>query len=156
MYKPGRVAVLLNGRHAGKKVVVIQQSDAGTKERPYPHALVAGVERYPRKVTRSMGPKKTAKRSRVKPFVRVRPPSLRNRPAKREDVNTEVVGQAINYAHLMPTRYALELEGLKGVLTNDTFKEPSKREDAKKTVKKLFEERYQGGKNRWFFTPLRF
>ena len=27
--------------------------------------------------------------------------------------------------------------------------------DAKKTVKKLFEERYQTGKNRWFFTALR-
>ena len=27
---------------------------------------------------------------------------------------------------------------------------------AKKAIKKLFEERYQSGKNRWFFTPLRF
>lgn len=58
--------------------------------------------------------------------------------------------------HLMPTRYTLELENLKGVLTNDTFKEVSQREDAKKTVKKAFEERYTSGKNRWFFTPLRF
>ena len=31
----------------------------------------------------------------------------------------------------------------------------SQREDAKKAIKKLFEERYQSGKNRWFFTPLR-
>lgn len=55
----------------------------------------------------------------------------------------------------MPTRYALELEGLKGAVSNETFKEPTQRQEAKKTVKKLFEERYQGGKNRWFFTPLR-
>ena len=54
----------------------------------------------------------------------------------------------------MPTRYTLELEGLKGVVTNDTFKEVSQREDAKKTVKKALEERYTSGKNRWFFTPL--
>lgn len=54
----------------------------------------------------------------------------------------------------MPTRYNLELEGLKGVVTADTFKEVSQREDAKKTVKKAFEERYTSGKNRWFFTPL--
>ncbi|KAG0151290.1 hypothetical protein CROQUDRAFT_651525 [Cronartium quercuum f. sp. fusiforme G11] len=80
-----------------------------------------------------MGAKKIAKRSKVKPFIR-----------------------AINYNHLMPTRYALELEGLKGVVTYETFKEPSQREEAKKVVKKLFEERYQAGKNRWFFTPLRF
>lgn len=58
--------------------------------------------------------------------------------------------------HLMPTRYTLELENLKGVLTNDTFKEVSQREDAKKQVKKAFEERYTSGKNRWFFTALRF
>lgn len=72
------------------------------------------------------------KRSKVKPFIKV-----------------------INYNHLMPTRYTLELEGLKGVVSADTFKEVSQREDAKKTVKKVFEERYTSGKNRWFFTPLR-
>jgi large subunit ribosomal protein L27e len=55
----------------------------------------------------------------------------------------------------MPTRYTLELEGLKGVVTNDTFNEVSQREEAKKTVKKALEERYLSGKNRWFFTPLR-
>jgi large subunit ribosomal protein L27e len=56
---------------------------------------------------------------------------------------------------LFPTRYALELEGLKGVVSSDTFKEPSQREDAKKSIKKLLEERYTSGKNKWFFTALR-
>ncbi len=98
---------------------------------PYPHALVAGIERYPGKVTRRMGKDRVAKRSKVKPFIKV-----------------------INYNHLMPTRYMLELEGLKGVVTNDTFKEVSQREEAKKVVKKTLEERYLSGKNRWFFTPL--
>lgn len=31
--------------------------------------------------------------------------------------------KALNYNHLMPTRYALELEGLKGVVSGETFKE---------------------------------
>ena len=31
----------------------------------------------------------------------------------------------------------------------------SQREDAKKQIKKLLEERYTSGKNRWFFQPLR-
>lgn len=31
--------------------------------------------------------------------------------------------QVVNYNHMMPTRYALELEGLKGVVSNETFKE---------------------------------
>lgn len=63
--------------------------------------------------------------------------------------------QVVNYSHLFPTRYALELEALKGSVESSTFKEPSQREDAKKTIKKLFEERYNGGKNKWFFTALR-
>ncbi len=78
-----------------------------------------------------MSKARQSKRSKVKPFIKV-----------------------INYNHLMPTRYTLELEGLKGVISNDTFKEVSQREDAKKTVKKTLEERYISGKNRWFFTPL--
>ncbi|EGO01146.1 hypothetical protein SERLA73DRAFT_134389 [Serpula lacrymans var. lacrymans S7.3] len=133
VYKPGKVALILQGRQAGKKVVVIKQMDEGTKERPYPHAIVAGIERYPRKVTRSMGAKKVAKRSKVKPFIKV-----------------------VNYSHLFPTRYALELEGLKGSVAAETFKEPSQREDSRKTIKKLLEERYTSGKNKWFFQPLRF
>jgi hypothetical protein len=63
--------------------------------------------------------------------------------------------QIINYNHMMPTRYAIELDGLKGLISYETFKEPSQREETKKVVKKLFEEKYQGGKNKWFFTALR-
>jgi large subunit ribosomal protein L27e len=80
-----------------------------------------------------MGKKRVEKRSKVKPFIKM-----------------------VNYNHIMPTRYTLELDGLKSVISNDTFKEVSQREDAKKQVKKALEERYQSGKNRWFFTPLRF
>lgn len=63
--------------------------------------------------------------------------------------------QVVNYSHLFPTRYALELEGLKGSVNAETFKEPTQREEAKKTVKKLFEDRYTSGKNKWFFQALR-
>ncbi|EXJ67785.1 large subunit ribosomal protein L27e [Cladophialophora psammophila CBS 110553] len=131
--KVGRVAIITRGRYAGKKVVIIQPVDSGTKQHPFSYALVAGIERYPSKVTRRMGKKRMEKRSKVKPFIKM-----------------------INYNHIMPTRYTLELEGLKNVLSNDTFKEVSQREDAKKNVKKALEERYLSGKNRWFFTPLRF
>lgn len=53
IYKPGKVAVVLSGRQAGKKVVVIQQRDEGTKERPYPHAIVAGIERLVKRGSRA-------------------------------------------------------------------------------------------------------
>ena len=93
-----------------------------------------------------MGAKKLALRSKIKPFIKVCAVRL---------LGGDHV-QVITSNHLFPTRYALELEGLKGVVSNDTFKEVSQREEAKKAIKKLFEERYQSGKNRWFFTPLRF
>merc|ERR1712029_535963 len=131
--KVGRVAIITRGRYAGKKVVIIQPVDSGTKSHPFSYALVAGIERYPSKVTRRMGKKKLEKRSKVKPFIKM-----------------------VNYNHIMPTRYTLELEGLKSVISNDTFKEVSQRSDSKKAIKKAFEERYLSGKNKYFFTPLKF
>ncbi|KAJ7180463.1 ribosomal L27e protein family-domain-containing protein [Mycena filopes] len=104
-----------------------------------------------------MGQKKVAHRSKVKPFIKVR-----SSPAGALELGAEQAliahppPQVVNYSHLFPTRYALELEGLKGSVAADTFKEPTQREDAKKTIKKLLEDRYTAGKNRWFFTPLRF
>jgi Ribosomal L27e protein family len=61
----------------------------------------------------------------------------------------------VNYSHLFPTRYSVELEGLKGILSAESFKEPTQREDSKKQIKKLLEDRYTNGKNKWFFQPLR-
>jgi large subunit ribosomal protein L27e len=131
--KTGRVAIITRGRYAGKKVVIIQPVDNGNKPHPFGHALVVGIERYPSKVTRRMSKKTQDRRNKIKPFIKT-----------------------VNYNHLMPTRYTLELEALKGSVSAETFSEVSKREDAKKSVKKLLEERYVSGKNRWFFTPLSF
>lgn len=88
----------------------------------------------------------------MKPFIKVRSSLLYSRL----DIKLVLhILQVVNYSHLFPTRYALELEGLKGAVTSDSFKEPSQRENAKKTIKKLFEDRYTSGKNKWFFEPLR-
>jgi len=127
------VGIITRGRYAGRKVVIVKVHEEGTKSHPFAHALVAGIERYPGKVTKSMSKKRISKRSKVKPFIK-----------------------AVNFNHLMPTRYTLDLDQLKGVVSADTFKEPTQREEAKKSIKKAFEERYSSGKNKWFFTPLRF
>ena len=42
--------VILNGRFAGRKAVVVKNYDDGTASRPYGHALVVGIAKYPRKV----------------------------------------------------------------------------------------------------------
>ncbi|CAG8826048.1 2085_t:CDS:1 [Cetraspora pellucida] len=131
--KPGKVAIILSGPFAGKKVVIVKNVDDGTKERQYAHAIVAGIERYPLKVTKRMSQKRVVKRSRIKPFIKV-----------------------INYKHLMPTRYTFELEDIKQIVNQECFKEPSQRVTAKKAVKKALQDRYKAGKNAWFFAKLRF
>jgi len=132
--KPGKVVLLLNGRFAGRKAVIVKNFDDGNKDRPYGHALVAGVDRYPLRVTKHMAKKKIIKRSRVKPFVKI-----------------------INYSHIMPTRYGLDLD-LKSVVTSEAVYNDAaaKRPAVRRQVKKLFEERYKSGKNKWFFSKLRF
>merc|ERR1712046_188760 len=82
--KQGKVIIILNGRYAGKKAVIVKTFDEGTADRPYGHCIVAGVAKYPLKITKGMSQKRIAKRSRVKPFLK-----------------------CVNYNHIMPTRYAL-------------------------------------------------
>ncbi|RCK62990.1 60S ribosomal protein L27 [Candida viswanathii] len=131
--KSGKVAIVVRGRYAGKKVVIVKPHDEGTKSHPFPHAIVAGVERTPLKVTKKMDAKKVAKRTKVKPFVKL-----------------------VNYNHLMPTRYSLDVESFKSAVTSESLEEPTQREEAKKVVKKAFEEKHQAGKNKWFFQKLHF
>ena len=69
--KAGKVVLILGGRFAGRKAIIVKNFDDGTAEKPYGHALVAGVDRYPRKVTNKMSKKKLAKRSKIKAFVKV-------------------------------------------------------------------------------------
>ena len=46
----GKVVILLSGRYAGKKAVIVKNYDDGTSSRPYGHALVCGLSKEPRKV----------------------------------------------------------------------------------------------------------
>nr|QBH73519.1 60S ribosomal protein L27e [Embidopsocus sp. OG15479] len=129
--KPGKVVLVLSGRYAGRKAIVLKTFDDGTSDKQYGHALVAGIDRYPRKVTKRMGKKKIHKRSKIKPFIKI-----------------------LNYNHLMPTRYTVDVV-LEKMTTKD-LKDPMKRKKARFQIRVKFEERYKAGKNRWFFQKLRF
>merc|ERR1739843_84029 len=118
--KSGRVVILTAGKYAGKKAVVVKESNEGTQDRMYGHALVAGIDRYPRKVTKSMGKKKIASRNKLKPFVKV-----------------------INYNHIMPTRYSVDIP-----VSKEVVKDATKKRSARAHVKAAFEERYKTGKNK--------
>merc|ERR1711983_289096 len=131
--KSGKVVLVLGGRYAGRKGIIVKNHDEGTQERPYGHCLVAGIDKYPLKVTKPMGKKKVAKRSKVKTFVKV-----------------------VNYNHLMPTRYSVDVNFNKQIVNKEVLKDGSKRAKARTEIKQKLEERYNIGKNKWFFQKLRF
>lgn len=105
----------------------------------YGHALVAGIDRYPRKVVKAMGAKKLEKRSKIKPFIK-----------------------SLNLSHIMPTRYTVDFDLKKTI--DESSLAADNRTDSKKKLKKLFEEKYksQNPKDKkaagvsYFFNKLRF
>lgn len=114
--------------------LICSLSEDGSKGRTYGHALVVGIEAAPLAVNKSMSQKRIAKRSHIKPFVKV-----------------------INFNHMMVTRYAVEGLDFKSMLSSlEDLKEPSKKKEMKKSIRKMLEERYASGQNRWFFQKLRF
>merc|ERR1719231_1716388 len=118
--KAGRVVVLLTGRYAGKKAIVVKPYDDGSKGRNFGHCLVAGVDKAPLKVTKAMSKKKISKRQRVKPFVKY-----------------------VNYNHMMPTRYMVPAEiGAQSLVTEQQMEGQDGRVEAKKFAKKLLQEKF--------------
>ncbi|XP_038934108.1 large ribosomal subunit protein eL27-like [Rattus norvegicus] len=114
--KPGKVVLVLAGRYFGRKAVIMKDIDDGTSDRTYSHALVAGIDHYPRKVTAAME-KKIAKRSKIKSSVKV-----------------------YNYNHLMPTRYSVDIPLDKTVVNKDVFRDPALKCKARREAKVKFEE----------------
>ena len=71
--KQGKVVLVLSGRFAGRKAIIVKPNDEGTSDKPFGHALIAGIDRYPRIVTKRMSKKKVKQKSKIKPFLKVRP-----------------------------------------------------------------------------------
>ncbi|XVF14926.1 hypothetical protein REPUB_Repub09cG0103100 [Reevesia pubescens] len=127
--KQNKAVILLQGRYAGRKAVIVKSFDEGTRDRPYGHCLVAGIKKYPNKVIRKDSSKKTAKKSRVKCFIKL-----------------------VNYQHVMPTRYTLDVD-LKDVVNVDSLQGKDKKVSACKATKEKLEERFKTGKNRLVCAP---
>ncbi|KAE8818239.1 60S ribosomal protein L27-3 [Hordeum vulgare] len=131
--KPGKAVILLLGRCAGKKAVIVRVFEEGTQDRPYGHFLVAGLAKYSKKVIRKDSAKKTTKKSRVKVFLKL-----------------------VNFTHLMPTSYTLNVD-LKEVVSGapGSLTTKDKKLTAAMSAKAKLKEWFKTSKNRWFFTKLR-
>merc|ERR1739848_567790 len=118
--KKGKIVIVLSGRYAGKKAVIMKSYDKGTESHRFGHCLVAGIQRPPRALTRRMGKTKRDKRSKIKPFLK-----------------------RVNYNHIMPTRYQVTDIDLKGINIADVASEDVEKKKANlKTLKTVFETRY--------------
>ena len=121
--RPGRVVILLSGKHAGNKGIIISAFPNGLKDRKYPLCLVAGISRPPKSVNKTMTPKKIVKRTSISTFVKY-----------------------VNYKHLIPTRYVvsklLDVEGLGRIyrdaakMKKDGEKDPMENFDFRKDFNK--------------------
>ena len=137
-YKPGKVVVVLNGRFAGHKGIIVKSNYESGKDRKYPHCLVVGLSKGPRKATK----KNLAKwQDKIK--------KLEAAKDSNEKVNTlksfGVFIKTYNMSHLLATRYTVKedfgvnktlekLDNLEKKVKEDKnaidAKEKSKKEDA--------------------------
>ncbi|KAL2935770.1 60S ribosomal protein L27 [Bienertia sinuspersici] len=95
--KLGKAVIKLQGQYAGQQAVTVCNLDDGTRGQKYGHCLVAGIDKFSKKLVRKDSAKKQAKKSRVKCFIKL-----------------------VNYSHIMPTRYTLVVD-LKDVVSADVL-----------------------------------
>ena len=100
-YKPGKVVVVLNGRNAGAKGIIVKSNYDNTKDRKYPHCLVVGL---------SKGPRRPTKRNLAKLQDKIK--KLEAAKDSNDKVNAlksfGVFIKHYNMSHLLATRYTVK------------------------------------------------
>lgn len=64
--------------------------------------------------------------------------------------------KTVNYQHLMPTRYTLDVDLKAAGVGPESLESRDKKVETQKKLKEVLEEKFKSGQNRWFFTKLRF
>jgi ribosomal protein L14E/L6E/L27E len=133
----------LNGRHAGKKAVIIENI-AQSLCYPSNKIMVLGIKAIPKKKLRKNKNNSIKKKLRIKVFFKT-----------------------LNKKHIFPTRYFVDLnleqQNLITQVSNDLFKLKSGKDNSvgsaekiKMLVNNIFMDKYFSGKNKWFFKKLKF
>ena len=102
-YKPGKIVVVLNGRYAGRKGIIVKSNYESVKDRKYPHCMVVGLAQGPRKPTKKNIAKLQAKIKNLE--------SQENSSDKVKTLKSfGVFIKTYNMSHLLATRYTLKDE----------------------------------------------
>ena len=100
-YKPGKVVVVLNGRYAGSKGIIVKSNYESVKDRKYPHCIVVGLSKGPRKPTKKNLAKLQAK---IKKLEALKDSNDRINALK----SFGVFIKTYNMSHLLATRYTVK------------------------------------------------
>ena len=102
-YKPGKIVVVLNGRFAGRKGIIVKSNYESVKDRKYPHCMVVGLSHGTRKPTRKNIAKLQAKIKQLE--------SQENTVDRIKKLKSfGVFIKNYNMSHLLATRYTLKDE----------------------------------------------
>ena len=153
-YKPGKVVVVLNGKNAGAKGIIVKSNYDNTKDRKYPHCLVVGL---------SKGPRRPTKRNLAKLQDKIK--KLEAAKDSNDKVNAlksfGVFIKHYNMSHLLATRYTVKEDfGINKIMDKlDTLEKKVKEDkaqiEAKEKSKK--EEEIENQQNTQFlFKKLKF
>ena len=100
-YKPGKVVVVLNGRYAGRKGIIVKSNYESVRDRKYPHCMVVGL---------SKGPRNPTKRNLAKLQEKIK--KLETSKDDNDRLNTlktfGVFIKTYNMTHLLATRYQVK------------------------------------------------
>ena len=133
---PGRFVLITDGRHAGKKAIVLTSYES-TEERKYPHCIVLGIEKGPKKITKDMTHDQLTKKTQIKCFVKT-----------------------INCNHLLLTRHMLKDDDFfSKVKVEEVVKAMSDASEKKAVLDsaaKVLRQKYLNNKLAWFFKPFQF
>ena len=102
-YKPGKIVIVLNGRYAGRKGVIVKSNYESVKDRKFPHCMVVGLSNGPRKPTKKNLAKLQAK---IKKLESQENTSDRVKALK----SFGIFIKTYNMSHLLATRYTLKDE----------------------------------------------
>jgi large subunit ribosomal protein L27e len=134
---PGRFVILLNGRHAGKKAVVLAATQTATEGRKYPHAVVLGIEKSPKTLLKSMSQEALVARTQIKVFVKT-----------------------VNFNHLLLTRHLLKDDDFWTKIKPDAIvtalKDQNEKKAALESAAAVLRQKYLNNKFPWLFKPLQF
>ena len=100
-YNQGNVVVVLNGRYAGRKGIIVKSNYESVRDRKYPHCMVVGL---------SKGPRKPTKRNLAKLQEKIK--KLETSKDDNDRLNTlktfGVFIKTYNMTHLLATRYQVK------------------------------------------------